>query len=49
MRKIIRNKKYLSKKELEKRKISDRSFRIYNPDGTVYAEMREGVWVIKPI
>ena len=48
MRKIIKKQKY-SKKELEKRKISDRSFRIYNPDGTVYAEMREGVWTIKPI
>ena len=49
MKKINGNKKYLSEKELEKRKISDRSFRIYNPDGTVYAEMREGVWVIKPL
>jgi len=49
MRKIIRNKKYLSKKELEKRRISDRSFRIYNPDGSVYAEMFEGKWIKKPL
>ena len=49
MKKINGNKKYLSKKELEKRKISDTSFRIYNPDGTVYAEMLEGVWIKKPL
>jgi len=48
MRKIIKKQKY-SKKELEKRKISDRSFRIYNPDGTIYAEMLEGVWIKKPL
>jgi len=42
-------KKYRSKKELEKRRISDRSFRIYNPDGSVYAEMFEGIWTIKPL
>ena len=46
-----RNKKGLSKysdKELEQRKISDRSFKIWNDDGTLYAEMLDGILVKKP-
>ena len=37
-----------SDKELEQRKISDRSFKIWNDDGTLYAEMSEGIWIKKP-
>ena len=37
-----------SKKELEKRRISDRNFKIWNPDGTLYAEMSEGKWIKEP-
>lgn len=37
-----------SKVDIERRRISDRSFKIWNPDGTLYAEMSEGKWVKKP-
>lgn len=34
--------------DIKQRQISDRSFRIYNIDGTLFAEMFEGKWVKKP-
>lgn len=37
-----------SKKEIEERKISDQSFKIWNPDGTLFGEMFEGKWIKKP-
>lgn len=37
-----------SEKELEQRRISDQSFKIWNPDGTLFAEMIEGKWIKKP-
>lgn len=37
-----------SKKELMRRRISDKGFKIWNPDGTLYAEMSEGKWIKKP-
>jgi len=37
-----------SRKDIKQRQISDRSFRIYNIDGTLFAEMFEGKWVKKP-
>ena len=37
-----------SEENIKQRKISDRSFKIWNPDGTVYAEMLEGKWIKKP-
>jgi len=37
-----------SKKELIRRRISDKSFKIWNPDGTLYAEMSDGKWIKKP-
>lgn len=37
-----------SKRELEQRRISDRSFKIWNPDGSLYAEMSNGKWIKKP-
>ena len=37
-----------SKENIEQRRISDRSFKILNPDGTLYAEMSEGKWIKKP-
>lgn len=37
-----------SKADIERRRISDRSFKIWNPDGTLYAEMSEGKWIKKP-
>ena len=42
---IVKNR---SEKELEQRRISDRSFKIWNPDGTLYSEMSEGKWIKKP-
>lgn len=37
-----------SKKDVEMRIKSNRSFKIYNPDGSLFAEMSEGKWVKKP-
>lgn len=37
-----------SKTDMERRRISDRSFKIWNPDGTLYAEMSNGKWIKKP-
>jgi len=37
-----------SKKELKQRRISDKSFKIWNPDGKLFAEMEEGKWIKKP-
>lgn len=37
-----------SKADMERRRISDRSFKIWNPDGTLFAEMSEGKWIKKP-
>ncbi len=37
-----------SERELEQRRISNRSFKIWNPDGSLYAEMFEGKWIKKP-
>ncbi|GAI90396.1 unnamed protein product, partial [marine sediment metagenome] len=37
-----------SKKELRQRRISDKSFKIWNPDGTLFAEMEEGKWIKEP-
>lgn len=37
-----------SKADMERRRISDRSFKIWNPDGSLYAEMSEGKWIKKP-
>lgn len=37
-----------SEKQIRDRILSDQSFKIWNPDGTVYAEMFEGKWVRKP-
>ena len=37
-----------SKRDLENRKKSDQSFKIWNPDGTLYAEMSEGEWIKRP-
>lgn len=37
-----------SKKEMKDRIKSDRSFKIWNPDGTLFAEMSEGVWIHEP-
>ena len=37
-----------SKADIERRRISDRSFKIWNPDGTLYAEMSNGRWIKKP-
>ena len=38
-----------TEKELEERKISDRSFKIWNNDGTLFAVMENGKWVKEPI
>jgi len=37
-----------SEKELEQRRISDRNFKIWNPDGSLYAEMIEGKLIEAP-
>jgi len=37
-----------SKKEMKDRIKSDRSFKIWNPDGTLFAHMEEGKWIKKP-
>ena len=37
-----------SKKDLEQRRISNRSFKIWNPNGTLFAEMSNGKWIKKP-
>lgn len=36
------------KKEIRNRIISDKSFKIFNPDGTLFAHMEEGKWIKKP-
>lgn len=37
-----------TEKQKKDKEISDRSFIIYNENGTVYAEMEEGKWIVKP-
>lgn len=37
-----------SKADLKRRQISNRSFKIWNPDGTLYAEMLDGKWIKEP-
>jgi len=37
-----------SKENIKQRQISDRSFKIWNQDGTLFAEMSEGKWIQKP-
>jgi len=37
-----------AKEEIRNRTISDKSFKIFNPDGTLFAHMEEGIWIKKP-
>lgn len=37
-----------SKADMERRRISDRSFKIWNDNGIVFAEMYRGKWIRKP-
>ena len=37
-----------SEREKKERIKSDRSFKIWNPDGSLFAEMSEGKWIKKP-
>lgn len=37
-----------SEEDIKQRQISDRSFKIWNSDGSLYAEMSEGEWIQEP-
>ena len=37
-----------SEKQMRDRIVSDQSFKIWNDDGTLYAEMLNGKWIKKP-
>ena len=45
--KIMPDKKR-TEEDIKQRQISDRSFKIWNPNGTLYAEMVEGKWIKRP-
>ena len=37
-----------SKADIKRRQTSDKSFKIQNPNGSVFAEMSNGKWIKKP-